>query len=198
MNPPDIVVSDAAGYDAIAERFISARSEIGHEIVATWAKRLPAGASVIDIGCGHGAPITRTLVNAGLQVSAIDPSPRMVAAFSDRFPHVPVECEGVENTTFFGTRFDAAVAIGVIFLLHADAQANAIARMAKALRPGGALLFSAPREAESWTDVLTGRTSWSLGETGYHALLTEAGFGQFEAYDDAGGTHYYAARRNAT
>nr|WP_298895950.1 class I SAM-dependent methyltransferase [uncultured Altererythrobacter sp.] len=36
---------------------------------------LPAGARVLDVGCGSGLPIARKLVSAGLVVTGIDTTP---------------------------------------------------------------------------------------------------------------------------
>jgi hypothetical protein len=43
--------------------------------VREWARTLPSGAAVIDLGCGPGFPITEVLVSGGLNVYAVDASP---------------------------------------------------------------------------------------------------------------------------
>lgn len=70
-----------------------------------------------------------------------------------------------------------------------------IARVAKALRPGGRFLFSAPREACEWQDLLTGRRSVSLGEAGYARLLEEAGLQLVDCYTDEGANNYFDAAK---
>ena len=185
----------SAGYDAIAAEFIRIRSDAGRDVVTDWAATLPSGGTVIDIGCGHGAPITEALVAAGLQVWAIDAAPNMVAAFSARFPDMPVACEPVEQSGFFGRRFDGVVAIGLLFLLPQKTQENVIARVAQVLAPGGRFLFSAPVETGTWEDRMTARRSLSLGQARYHARLTAAGFSDISSHTDSDGTHYYAAER---
>jgi len=49
---------------------------------------LPDGANVLDLGCGTGVPITKTLIERGLHVYGIDASPSMLAAFRARFPAI--------------------------------------------------------------------------------------------------------------
>ena len=44
-----------------------------------FASLLPAGASVLDIGRGGGAPVGLALVASGFQVTGIDSSPTLVA-----------------------------------------------------------------------------------------------------------------------
>jgi len=46
------------GYEAIAEDYIKARSNNGQSVIENWAASLPSGASIIDIGAGHGMPVT--------------------------------------------------------------------------------------------------------------------------------------------
>ncbi|MEL6360475.1 MAG: hypothetical protein AAFR21_05275 [Pseudomonadota bacterium] len=40
----------SAGYDAIADQFIAARSASGTDLVRTWASSLTPKSSIIDIG----------------------------------------------------------------------------------------------------------------------------------------------------
>ena len=187
------MTDSSQGWEAVADRFATIRSDVGADVVRRWAVDLPAGGSVVDIGCGTGRPIALALVGAGLAVSGIDPSPTLLAAFRQALPHAPAACETAEDSGYFGRRFDGAVAIGLLFLLPPATQAVVIGRVAGALRPGGRFLFSAPAIACRWTDTLTGRTSQSLGEAGYRALLDQAGLRLTGSCDDAGGNHYFAA-----
>lgn len=189
MPPPDF----SSGWEAVADRFAALRSEIGADIVRRWAAQLPPGGSVVDIGCGTGWPVAQVLADAGLAVSGIDPAPTLLAAFRVALPEAPAACEPVQRSGFFGRSFDGAVAIGLLFLLSDADQRNAIARIATALRPGGRLLFSAPRTPCRWHDTLTGRPSLSLGEAGYRALLTEYGMTLTDLPADAGGNDYFDA-----
>ncbi len=183
------------GYDAIAREFIAVRSATGREAVKKWASSLPAGCAVIDVGAGHGEPLTSVLIDGGLDVSALDASPKMVAAFKERFPGVPIACEAAEASEFFDRTFDAALAVGLIFLLPEDGQRALVRGLSKALRPGGRLLFSAPWQTGEWTDILTGHTSRSLGSEAYGALLKENGLSLSDRYEDEEANHYYEAVR---
>lgn len=108
------------GYQRVAAAFLAgcggpATAGIGATAVRTWAQTLPAGATVLDLGCGSGLPITEVLINAGLNVYALDASKTLVAAFRARFPDTPVACEPVEDSAFFHRSFDAVVAWGYGF-----------------------------------------------------------------------------------
>lgn len=184
------------GWEAVADQFVAARSNIGAALVRSWArKRLPPAAEIVDVGCGSGVPIAQTLVDAGHSVAGIDASPTLLAAFRRRFPDAPAACEAAQDSRFFDRQFDGAVAVGLLFLLSPDDQRRTLARIAAALRPGGRLLFSAPRQICSWDDLLTGRRSRSLGEQAYAALLADAGLHLVECLTDEGETNYYDAAR---
>jgi SAM-dependent methyltransferase len=186
----------ANGWEAVAGRLIAERdASIGVATVRAWARRLPERASVLDLGCGSGVPISQALIDDGFAVYGVDAAPTLVAAFRSRFPGAPVACEPVETSRFFDRTFEGVVAIGLIFLLSADVQRALIRRVATALRPGGRLLFTAPAERCTWADLLTGRESCSLGAATYGDLLLDAGFTLVGEDVDEGGNHYYDAVR---
>jgi 2-polyprenyl-3-methyl-5-hydroxy-6-metoxy-1,4-benzoquinol methylase len=186
------------GYEAVAATFADARasSRIGADAIRAWAATLPRGASVLDLGCGTGDPVAVVLREAGLVVSGIDASPRMVAGFRRRLPEAPAACEAVEDSDFFGRRFDAVVAIGLVFLLPEPAQLALLRRVAQAIEPGGELLFTAPGAPCAWDDVLTGRRCRSLGIDAYLGALADAGFAHVRSFSDEGGNAHHVARRS--
>ena len=184
------------GYEAVAERFMAVRDpRIGAATVRQWSGALPRGAAVLDLGCGHGVPISQALVDEGFAIAGIDASPTLVAAFRARFPAADVECAALEESDLFGRAFDGAVAWGVLFLLSADAQRRVIRHVARALVPGGRFVFTAPREAVTWRDALTGRQSVSLGADAYRRALGAGGLVLTGEYDGEGANHYYAAAK---
>lgn len=90
MGPKDIV---AQGYDRIAERYYqeasAAYSEERQQCLAFLVERLPAGASVLELGCGVGLPIARLLAQR-FQVTGVDISAR----------HIALACQNVPEATF--------------------------------------------------------------------------------------------------
>ena len=184
----------ASGYERVAETFIAARDRtIGADVVRRWSTRLPRPARVLDVGCGHGVPITEALLGEGLDVRAVDASPPLVAAFRTRFPTVPVECADVLRCRMLDDRYDGIVCVGLLFLLAADVQLDVLSRLATALRPGGHLLFSAPRQCLTWNDALTDLPSRSLGFEAYAAALEERRLTLDATDEDEGGNFYYLA-----
>ena len=119
------------GYESVSEEFLARRGNgrarsnaIGVKEVRKWAKTLPRGSSVIDLGCGPGFPITVVLVEEGLQVFGVDAAPSFVSAFQRNLPGTPIVCESVLESTFFDQTFDAVLSIGLMFLLKARRAAS--------------------------------------------------------------------------
>lgn len=183
------------GYEEHAEIFIRCRSKgadgVGAESVRQWARLLAPKATVLDIGCGTGDPISKALVSAGLTVYGIDASPSMVEGFRQNFPNNPVICEAVEDSLFFNRQFDAIIAWGLLFLLPEEIQKLVIQKMANALSLGGKLLFTAPSRKMNWLDAITEIESVSLGAERYKELLAASCISYIEEFEDEGENHYY-------
>lgn len=203
ISPNSKLVSDASnGYDAVAAEFLVGRGDratrgiaIGVRTVRTWAKTLRLGGAVLDLGCGPGDPITRIFLDAGFSAYGVDASPRMVGAFRARFPVVPIECNSVERSNFFGREFAGVIAWGLMFLLQPRVQEQLIDKVARVLARGGQFLFTAPREVCEWRDGMTGQRSESLGAEAYRRLLETAGLVVIDETDDEGDNHYYISRK---
>jgi 2-polyprenyl-3-methyl-5-hydroxy-6-metoxy-1,4-benzoquinol methylase len=190
-------VDRSNGYESIALDFMfrRTRSSVGVTTVREWAKALPRGAAVLDLGCGHGVPVSEAMASEDVSLYAVDASPTMVAAFRARFPSARAECSAVEDSQFFGRNFDAVVAWGLMFLLAPDAQATLIQKVSAALKPGGRFLFTSPRQVCEWPDNLTGQKSISLGAAAYRRTVEAAGMVMEDEVDDEGENHYYFVRK---
>jgi SAM-dependent methyltransferase len=190
-------MDSASAYEANAHEFLRGRdgSPIGSIVVDQWAATLREGATVIELACGGGYPITRVLEAAGLQLWAVDSSPTLVEMFRSRFPAVPVQCAKVQESDFFGRTYVAAIAVGLIFLLPESDQARLISRVSQILEPGGRFLFTAPIERGAWKDVNTGLECSSLGQASYENSLGEAGLRVVATFSDKGANNYYDVER---
>jgi 2-polyprenyl-3-methyl-5-hydroxy-6-metoxy-1,4-benzoquinol methylase len=187
-----MTVDPSLGWEAVAERFVAVRSDIGATLVRSWARAsLPRSATLLDIGCGSGVPIARTLAADGFTVCGIDASATLAAAYRRNLPDMPVRCEPAQDSTFFGRSFVGAISIGFVFLLDAGDQRRLLAKVAEVLEPGGRFLFSAPRERCEWKDMLTGRPTRSLGADEYAAHLAAVGLSLAGLQHDEGGNEYY-------
>jgi cyclopropane fatty-acyl-phospholipid synthase-like methyltransferase len=194
MTPKEFT-DGSNGYESVAGRFMSYRSQskVGVETVHEWAKCLPPGAVILDLGCGNGRPVSQIFFGEGFTVYGLDASASMIAAFRAQFPGAQAECSRVEDSNFFDRTFDAAIAWGLIFLLTPEAQSLLIRKVARALIEGGKFLFTSPKEACEWSDALTGRKSVSLGLEAYHRILIAEGLNLVGERQDEGENHYYQA-----
>jgi SAM-dependent methyltransferase len=187
------------GYEEIAPIYIAGRGQnvsgVGASVVADWSKMLPDGANVLDLGCGTGVPITKTLIERGFNVYGVDASASMIAAFRARFPTIRVQCAAVEDSDFFGRTFEGVVAWGLFFLLDPEVQRKLIAKIAAILPKGGRLLFTATKQSCTWTDAMTERPSISLGHEIYRNALEAEGLSLVGTLLDAGENYYYFAQR---
>jgi SAM-dependent methyltransferase len=188
------MIDRSNGYEGVAAEFVSTRSAtIGVKRVRDWAKALPRGAAVVDLGCGPGFPITEVLVAEGLKVYGVDAAPSFVQAFRRNLPNTPIACEAVQDSKFFDRTFDGVLAWGLMFLLSPEDQRRLIQRIADILVPGGRLLFTSPAETGFGDDVMTGQETRSLGAEEYRWRLSAVGLsvaGEYED-EDGGQNHYF-------
>jgi SAM-dependent methyltransferase len=192
------MIDRSSGYEGIAAEFVRARSTtIGVKRVRDWAKALPRGAAVVDLGCGPGFPITEVLVAEGLRVYGVDAAPSFVQEFRRHLPNTPIACEAVQDSKFFNRTFDGVLAWGLMFLLSSEDQRRLIQRIADILVPGGRLLFTAPAEIGFGNDVMTGLESRSLGAEEYRRQLSAVGLSVASEYEDEDGgrNHYFDVLR---
>ena len=187
----------SSGWDAAADVLVRdrARSTIGVGVLREWARPLPGGASVLDLGCGTGAPVSQALVDLGFRVSGIDGSPRLLALYRQRFPDADVACEAAETSRWFGRPFDAIVSIGMMFFLDEAAQRTVIRRFGATVVPGGRVLITVPWQTATWIDPTTQRRCRSLGRREYLDAFTRAGLAVIAMPVDEGGNQHVAAVR---
>lgn len=190
-------MSSASAYQAHADEFLAARdgSIIGAGVVRRWASALSPGTDVVEIACGGGYPITHALVEAGVNLWAIDASAALIEKFRARFPHIPAQCSSALECDYFGRKFGAAVSIGLIFLLEEPDQIALLHRVSDILLPNGRFLFTAPVQTGTWRDMTTGHECRSLGEARYVQALEDAGFRVIGTHVDEGENNHYEVQK---
>jgi ubiquinone/menaquinone biosynthesis C-methylase UbiE len=118
MKDPKRIVADDA-YDQIAERYLEWRAlQPRQEGLTRWLNllrnHLQPGAAVLDIGCGAGIPLTRTL-SESFDVTGVDVSVRQIELARRNVPAARFIHGDVTTLTLVPESFDAIVASYSLF-----------------------------------------------------------------------------------
>jgi ubiquinone/menaquinone biosynthesis C-methylase UbiE len=168
----------AASFDRAAEVYEKARPEYPAEAV-DWMLPL-AARTVLDLGAGTGK-LTRALAARGLEIFAVDPSPKMLDQLRTAIPGATVSV-GVAEDIPLPDAFVDAIVVGQAW--HWVDQAVALASVARVLRPGGTLglVWNLRDAREPWVERLTRVMHPAEGEIFMESGHIERGpFGEIES-----------------
>ena len=112
--------------------------EYEEQILPLAASELAGYERVLDIGCGDGQ-IARLLAARGATVAGIDPTWNQLVVAAERSGGPAYARAGADALPFPDASFDAAVAC--LVFEHIDAVDEAIAEVARVVRPGGRFSF---------------------------------------------------------
>jgi len=139
------------GYDALSYHYRA--DDAGEGRYAPWLAelkpRLPAGASVLDVGCGCGVPVARSLAAAGHAVTGVDLSDVQIERARQLVPAATFVRADANAVDFPAASFDAVVCLYSLIHMPLDAQRRLLSRVANWLKPGG------------WLLATTGWTTWT-------------------------------------
>ncbi|PZR62259.1 MAG: class I SAM-dependent methyltransferase [Chloroflexi bacterium] len=140
MPPPDPSDIVGAGYDRIAGRYLewSRGSELRVRQLERLLALLPARASVLELGCGAGEPVTRRLSEAH-DVTAIDVSAAQLRLAARNAPRARLVQADVLDLDFPRASFEAVVSFYALTHVPRARHAQLLAGIARWLRPGGIL-----------------------------------------------------------
>jgi cyclopropane fatty-acyl-phospholipid synthase-like methyltransferase len=167
------------GYDACAAEYEAARRAEANPELELIIARLPAEAAVLDLGCGAGVPVARTLARHA-RVTGVDISTEQIRRAQANVPEGTFIQDDLMRVDLPAETYDAAVAYYSLFHLPREEHRAFFRRLHGWLKPGGHALLTVTRQAEAayTEDDFFGVTmywsNWGLGE--YRQMLTEAGF----------------------
>jgi 2-polyprenyl-3-methyl-5-hydroxy-6-metoxy-1,4-benzoquinol methylase len=193
------------GYDALSYYYRADDAEDGRygPWLAELAARVPAGGTVLDLGCGCGVPVDRSLAAAGYQVTGVDISEVQIERARRLVPAAAFIRADASTVTFPSGSFDAVVCLYALVHMPLEAQPPLLRRVAGWLRPGGWLLTVTGQRAWAGTEAnwLGGPATmwWSHADAAtYRAWLDEAGLRvtaqEFVPEGDGGHALFWAQR----
>ena len=189
-------------YDLIADWYAAERGDqTGVAEALALVKTLPPDARVLDIGCGHGLPITKALIAAGVHAVGIDSAPKMLTRFRLNLPATQAVRAIAQALPFADATFDGAVAWGVMFHLPQAEEIEVVASVARVLKLGGSFLFTAGDVADDSGDhigIMNGVEFpyYSFTTDGYRRILVDHGMHLIDFHKDKGENRYYLATKS--
>jgi len=165
-------------YERHASAWASARLHEEGLYERAWLDRfcglLPQGGSVLDLGCGAGAPVAKYLSELGYSMTGVDSSPAMVSMFQSHLPRERAFVSDMRKLSL-DQRFHGILAWDSFFHLNHDDQrrmfrvfrAHAAARVSLMFTSGpahgevigrleGEPLYHASLDAAEYTELLDG------------------------------------------
>ncbi len=140
MDPKQIV---ADGYDRIAETYAAfvarSRNDPRDRYTALLLERLPAGARVLELGCGGGLPTTALLAERFV-VTGVDLSRRQIELARRQVPNASFVHSDMTTIVFPPRSFDAVVAFYSVIHVPRTEHRSLLAHVARWLKPGGLLV----------------------------------------------------------
>jgi SAM-dependent methyltransferase len=142
MNPKQVV---ADGYDRIAETYAAfverSRNDPRDRYTALLLGRLPAGAEVLELGCGGGLPTTALLAER-FAVTGVDLSHRQIELARHQVPHATFVHADMTTLAFPPESFDAVVAFYSVIHVPRTEHRRLFTDVARWLKPGGLLIVT--------------------------------------------------------
>ena len=173
------------GYDAISlayrgddgEAACSSAEDVSRYAgwVAELAGLLPAGGTVLDLGCGAGIPATRELTDHGLRVAGVDFSAVQLARARRLVPAASLVRADMTALHLRPASLDAVVSFYALIHVPLADQRALFPRIRSWLRPGGYLL--AIVGADRWTGAeryLGADMFWDHADTATYLRWFEA------------------------
>ena len=179
-DPRTQLVADA--YDAMGETFAEWRTRIVGDPRDEWegelVRRIPAGARVLELGCGSGPPETQRLAQR-FRLTGVDISPQQIERARPAVPEAELICADITALELPDASFDAVVSFYVFNHVPRELLGPLLDNVHRWLVPGGWLLSAfGQSDLPGWTGEWLGAPTFFSGypaETN-SALVEEAGF----------------------
>lgn len=173
----------ASGYDRMADRYLEWGSEIDADprdrMLAAFSDGLPAGARVLDLGCGAGIPSTLELARR-FNVVGVDISGAQLERARTNVPEAEFILADFADLHFPERSFDGVVGLYAVSHVPREQHAQLFADVFNWLTPGGLFLVTlGAADSPDWTGDWLGEPMFfsSHDADTNRRLVREAGFG---------------------
>lgn len=139
------------GYDAVSLRYdeVYGAETKYQSLLGDLCRRVPAGGTVLDVGCGSGVPVARALAAASYRVIGIDISEVQVRRARERVPQADFIHADATAASFDAASFDAVVSLYALIHIPQAEQPPLLRKIAGWLCLGGC--FVAVTGHGEWT-----------------------------------------------
>ena len=142
LDPKQVVEQ---GYDHIAERYLawaeSDASGMRERYANVLLQELPPSARVLELGCGAGIPITRTLAQR-FEVTGIDISARQIALARQHVPQAHFIRADMTELDLLPESYDGVAAFYALIHIPREQQPQLLRDITSWLTPGGLLVVT--------------------------------------------------------
>jgi ubiquinone/menaquinone biosynthesis C-methylase UbiE len=133
----------ASGYDRLTDRYLELVGSMGPAVRQKYLeiifKNIPAGARVLELGCGSGVPMTRALAKY-FRVTGVDISKEQLALAVRNVPGADFFLTDMTRLAFSGEAFEAITAFYSITHVPRNEHFNLLVDIYGFLKPGGLLV----------------------------------------------------------
>ena len=172
-----------AFYEAEAGAYVTARPEAVASHLSAFLKLLPPGGSILELGCGGGMDAAY-MIERGFVVYPTDGVPAMVKQAEARLGR-PVRLMRFDELDAHQA-YDAVVASASLLHVPRDGLSDILARIWRALKPGGWHLASYKTGGDEGYDEIGryyNRPSAALAEASYRAAGDWAEYNVTESFE---------------
>jgi SAM-dependent methyltransferase len=142
-NTTQFVLQTIDAYERSAKECIARWNRRRHRrppLLVEWLQGLPAGARLLDLGCGGGKDVG-DLDRRGYRVVGVDRTSALLSAGRCRYPSLPLVRADFRDLPFQAMSFDGLWAAASLMHLPKPDARRILADLCKLVRPGG--LFAA-------------------------------------------------------
>jgi ubiquinone/menaquinone biosynthesis C-methylase UbiE len=132
------------GYSKIARTYHAKRGKYDNRrLLAKISKLLPKNAMVLDLGCGAGVPIAKTLARKGFAVTGVDFASGMVRLARKNVPKAEFLKIDITKMKFKADSFDGAVSFYALIHIPREKHAAIYRKLHRIIKPNGVMLLNA-------------------------------------------------------